>query len=86
MIFLAFDMAYMNSGDTVQVYEREPTSGRITSRKSFTSQDAYYSMSNSLVIKFKSDNIHRNHGFIIKFQSTSGMYFLHKLSIYFERI
>ena len=69
----------MNSGDTVQVYEREPTSGRITPIRSFTSQDVYYSLSNSLVIKFKSDNIYTHYGFIFSFQSSNGMYILHTL-------
>ena len=74
MIFLSIRVPYLYNGDTLQVYEREPQSGRITRRKNFDRNDAYYSMSNSLLIKFNSNGVETNSGFKIDFFVTKGTY------------
>ena len=72
MIYLAARSVSLSYGDTLEVFERDPTSGFLTRRTEVTATAAYYSNSNSLVIKFKSNSIYTEDGFVLEYRATKG--------------
>ena len=72
MIYVAVRSIFLIPDDTLKVFERDSNNGRLALRKSFWTLDAYYSLSNSLLIMFKSDSRITTDGFKIDFLVTKG--------------
>ena len=83
MIYIAIRSITLRDGDTLKVYETEPTGGNLTEKKSFTSVDAYYSLASTLLIKFTSDAEFTTYGFKMDFLVTKGMNILTCIFYYY---
>ena len=74
MVRLNVIIAILASSDTLSLYEREASTGR-SMRINWWNlyYPTYLSMSNSILLEFKSNSVHARRGFKIKYQSSKGI-------------
>ena len=71
------DSSSLYNGDSVELFERDPSSGRLI-QKRFQYFNGYYPLSHSVLLRFQSNNAVTYFGRIFNYRATKGLFY-HRL-------
>ena len=72
MIYLDPIDFFLREGDVVQIFEKDHSNNHLKLRTRLTTMRPYYSMSNRLRVRFKSNEDSNNKGFKLQYIATKG--------------
>ena len=71
MIYLTSHVSSFIGGDTLELFERDSSTGRLVQKRS-RYFGGYYTLSHNVLLKFKTDDIGTSTGFIYNYRSAKG--------------